>query len=69
MDDRFLDIETKLAYLEDMVDSLNQVIVQQRNEMDQLRDTCRALIERIQAAEDERAGQGSKALLEKPPHY
>ncbi len=69
MDERFLDIETKLAYLEDMVDSLNQVIVEQRAELDQLRDICRAMIERIQVAEDERAGQGGKAPLEKPPHY
>ncbi len=68
MDERFLDIETKLAYLEDMVDSLNKVIVDQRDELDRLRDSCRIMLERMQEYMDE--GKDAAATpAEKPPHY
>lgn len=64
-EERFVEIEIKLAQQEDLVESLNQMVYQQQKRMDQLEALCGALARRIQ----DNAQGGINPLNEKPPHY
>jgi SlyX protein len=64
-EDRFVDIEIKLAQQEDMVESLNQTIYQQARRIDQLEAMVAKLAEHVGNLRD--AGHGP--INERPPHY
>ena len=54
-DDRFLDIETKLAYQEDLVASLNQIVSDQQRKLDELEAAYRKLVDRVVEQSEELA--------------
>ena len=54
-DDRFLDIETKLAYQEDLVASLNQIVSAQQRKLDELEAAYRKLVDRVVEQSEELA--------------
>lgn len=66
-EERMIEIETKLAYQEDLVETLNKTVYQQQHKIDQLEATCRALAQHMatmaQAINEGGGGQ------ERPPHY
>lgn len=64
-EDRFVDIEIKLAHQEDLVESLNQMVYQQNRRIDQLEAIVAQLAERVR----NQAESGQSPLNEKPPHY
>ena len=64
-DNRFIDIEIKVAHQENLVDSLNQTVYEQGRRIDQLEAMVAKLAEHVRGLRD--AGQGP--LNEKPPHY
>jgi SlyX protein len=64
-EDRFVDIEIKLAHQEDMVEELNQVIYQQSRRIDQLEAMVSQLGEHIRNT----AQSGQHPVNEPPPHY
>ena len=64
-EDRFVDIEIKLAHQEDLVDSLNQVVYQQTRRIDQLEAMVSHLAERVRS----NAESGQNPVNDKPPHY
>ena len=64
-EDRFVDIEIKLAQQEDLVDSLNTTVYQQARRIDQLEAMVAGLAEHIRTS----AQSGGMPLNEKPPHY
>lgn len=64
-EDRFVDIEIKLAQQEDLVESLNQIVYQQGRRIDQLEATVSELIDHLR----NNAQNGQSPLNEKPPHY
>ena len=66
-EDRFLDIETKLAYQEDLVTSLNRIVSDQQRKIDELETVCRKLVERLVELNEE----VSTLRIEDapPPHY
>jgi SlyX protein len=64
-DDRFIDIEIKLAHQENLVESLNQTIYEQSRRIDQLEAMVAKLANHVRSLRD--AGQGP--VHEKPPHY
>ena len=64
-EDRFVDIEIKLAHQEDLVESLNQMVYQQSRRIDQLEAIVAQLAERVR----HQAESGQGPLNEKPPHY
>ena len=64
-EDRFIDIEIKLAHQENLVESLNQTIYEQGRRIDQLEAMVAKLAEHVRILRD--AGQGP--VNEKPPHY
>ncbi len=64
-EDRFIDIEIKLAHQEDMVESLNQLVYEQQKRMDKLEAMCGALAQHIR----DNAHGGPNPVNDKPPHY
>lgn len=63
---RFVDIEIKLAHQEDLVESLNDVVYQQSKRIDQLEDIVGALAEHIRNAAQAAPGSAAQEI---PPHY
>jgi SlyX protein len=66
-DDRIISIETKLAYQEDTIQALNDVVCQQDKRIEQLESTCRILIDQLSASDDPSASDNPQD--EVPPHY
>ena len=64
-EDRFVDIEIKLAHQEDMVEELNKVVYQQSRRIDQLEAIVSQLAEHIR----NNAQSGPNPINDKPPHY
>jgi SlyX protein len=64
-EDRFIDIEIKLAHQEDLVETLNQTVYQQSRRIDQLEAMLAKLAEHVRGLRD--TGQGPQN--ERPPHY
>lgn len=66
-EERLTEIETKLAYQEDTIQALNDVVCKQQDQLDQLALKCAALMERFQ--ELTASVQAGDAGEELPPHY
>jgi SlyX protein len=64
-EDRFINIEIKLADQENLVDTLNRTIYEQGRRIDQLEAMVAKLADHVRALRD--AGQGP--VNERPPHY
>lgn len=65
-EDRFVDIEIKLAHMEDLVDSLNGTVYQQARRIDQLEGIVQQLAEHLRAMRE--IGRQTP-VNERPPHY
>ncbi|MEM1263093.1 MAG: SlyX family protein [Pseudomonadota bacterium] len=63
--DRLTATETKLAYLEDAVDTLSDVVIKQREMLDSLLRQLTELSDRLDAAGAGTDPNGD----ERPPHY
>ena len=66
-EERFVDIEIKLAHQEDTVEQLNQAVYQQGRRIDQLEAMVSQLVEHIR--NNAQSGPNLGAGGEKPPHY
>lgn len=66
--ERLIDIETKLAFQEDTVQALNDVVCRQQKQIDQLEAQVRRLAERLKQLAEAQT-PASPPLDEKPPHY
>ncbi len=66
-DQRCTELEIKLAYQEDIVKALNDVVCGQQESIDRLEQTCRYLMQRLQ--EVTQGPLAEMADQEKPPHY
>ena len=64
---RLIDIETKLAYQEDLIQELNKTVHSQQLKLDQLEETLRSLALRYVSALEQ--GDSEHLVDEKPPHY
>jgi SlyX protein len=67
IEERLVDLETKLAYQEDTIQALNQVVCEQQKQIDQLAATCKLLVDRIRQLPV--PAEIDNILDEKPPHY
>ena len=65
-EERFENLEIKIAYMEELVDSLNQVVSEQQLQIMRLNRTCELLNEKILAL-NETTGQTMEPEI--PPHY
>lgn len=68
IENRLMECETKIAYQEETLRVLNEVVTRQQTQIDQLLVACRQLAERIARGANEGAVKGSFAD-EVPPHY
>ncbi|HET9821019.1 MAG TPA: SlyX family protein [Burkholderiaceae bacterium] len=67
LDARFVDLEVKLAYLEDLVDSLNALVARQQQQIDALVHELVRLRRQTAAADDPAAPRSLRDEI--PPHY
>ena len=66
-EERFVDLETRLAHQDQMLHELNDVVTDQQAKIMQLEELCRSLIDRVRSL-----GEGLSAGDpgdERPPHY
>ena len=64
-DDKLIDIETKLAHQEHLLEELNEVMTSQQTQISRLENICKSLIDRMHDMPESGASAGD----EKPPHY
>lgn len=64
---RFIEIETKLAHQEDLVNELNSVVTDQQVQISRLEELCRSLLSRVRSLADGETVDGPHD--ERPPHY
>lgn len=65
IDDKLIDIETKLAHQEHMLAELNEVVTSQQAQITGLDGLLRSLIERVRDMSEPAPGAGDEI----PPHY
>lgn len=66
--ERLIELEIKLAYQEDLLQTLNAIVTEQQKQMLRLEKTCELLYSRINSLADEN-NRGDKLAHEIPPHY
>lgn len=70
IEDRLVDIETKIAYQEYLVQELNDTVYRQQKKIDQLEAICKSLVDHVRALSEAAEGKpGGNVLDERPPHY
>lgn len=65
-DERLTELETRLTYAEDLLDSLNDVVAKQQMELLELRALCRELINQLRQQEPSVSTSAKDNI---PPHY
>jgi SlyX protein len=65
---RLIEIETKLAFQEDAIQALNDVVCRQQRQIEQLQAALKLLIDRYRQL-SETQSSGNKPTDERPPHY
>ncbi|MEA1890907.1 MAG: SlyX family protein [Pseudomonadota bacterium] len=67
MNETIMDLQTRLAFQEDSIDAINQIVVRQQSEIDLLK---REIIQLKRIVDDFRDSQGDSVnVTELPPHY
>jgi SlyX protein len=64
MEDRLRELEIKFTYQEQLLETLNQVVIEQGNQLDRLRKQLAQHAERLSAA-----AVTEEPANERPPHY
>ncbi|HEY9035477.1 MAG TPA: SlyX family protein [Pseudomonadales bacterium] len=64
-----VEMETRLAFQEQMLNELNDALVQQQKQSDELATLCRYLLTRLRELEGSDSGGDAAVIDEKPPHY
>lgn len=67
MEDRIVDLETKLAFQDETINELNNVITDQQNQLDELREEIRLLNLRVVSITESTPDSNEKEPP--PPHY
>jgi SlyX protein len=67
-EERLSALESKLAFLEDTVDTLNNEMTEQGKRLESLRLLCQQIVEQQKSLADGAGDQGG-AADEPPPHY
>jgi SlyX protein len=67
IEERLVNIETKLTFQEDLIEELNKTVYQQQKKLDRLEAICESLVRHIESMAEER--NGGMPANERPPHY
>lgn len=66
---RIADLESQLAFQEDTIETLNQLVTQQAREFQTLQRKMHVLGEKFQQINDRQGDEPSNPADEVPPHY
>ena len=66
-DERFIELESRLAHQDQMLHELNEVVTDQQAKLMRLEELCRSLVDRVRSL-GESIPSGSPTD-ERPPHY
>ncbi len=66
-EERFIDLETRLAHQDQLLNELNDVVTEQQAKIMQLEALCKSLIQRVRSVGD--GVPADEAVDERPPHY
>lgn len=69
LEEQLIDVQTRVAYQEDTLAQLNEVITRQDAEIIQLKQQLRLLAQRIDEIQRDPAQAGDEITNERPPHY
>ncbi len=67
MEERFIDLETRLVYQERTIEELNEVVTRQQGQIDVLEEKLRAIVNHIQESASPVTGEAGDEPP--PPHY
>lgn len=67
--DQLIDLQTRVAFQEDTLEQLNNIIAQQDADITQLKQQIRILAERLEDAVRAQAQGTGEIADERPPHY
>lgn len=67
MHDRITELEIKLSFQEELLDTLNQTVIRQQQQMDLLQQQMRLLYQQIKSLSS--PTDSSPQQQEMPPHY
>lgn len=67
IEQRLENIETKIAFQEDLIEELNKTVYQQQLKLERLEAVCKSLARHIESLAE--AGSEGGNANEKPPHY
>ncbi|NWK77300.1 SlyX family protein [Aquitalea sp. LB_tupeE] len=68
-EDRLTELEVKIAFQDDLLDSLNNTIARQQQQIDLLQQQLRLVYQQFKAAQPDSGNSGSSLRDEIPPHY
>jgi SlyX protein len=66
-EERLVDIESRLAHQDQLLNELNDVVTQQQQKIMNLEELCRSLVDRIRSMGNALAADAPQD--EQPPHY
>ena len=66
IEQRLVNIETKITFQEDLIEELNKTVYQQQQKLDRLEAVCASLARHIESLA---AASEGKPANERPPHY
>lgn len=66
LEQRLDELEAKLAFAEDLIETLNQTVIRQQRQMDGLQDQLRLLHQQMRDSQTEEPRSLSEEI---PPHY
>jgi SlyX protein len=66
-EERFIDLESRLAHQDQLLHELNDVVTGQQARLMQLEELCRSLIDRVRSIGE--GGESGDPADERPPHY
>lgn len=68
IEERLINIETKISFQEDQFEELNKTVYQQQQKIERLEAICQSLAQHIQSLSAAR-NDGDMPANERPPHY
>ncbi|HSD37673.1 MAG TPA: SlyX family protein [Rhodocyclaceae bacterium] len=66
MEDRLINLESKLAFAEHLLEELNHTVFRQQEQIDHLQQQLRLLYQQMQTGAPEEKGDARENI---PPHY
>lgn len=64
---RITELETKLAFAEDLLETLNETVIRQQRQLDSLQEQLRLLHQQLRDSQSESEPRAAREEI--PPHY